>query len=204
MNRTHHLISLAGLALTAACAPQVVSSGSPAPTAPALGQWLRISSCPAHDCSRPYETHEGYLIGLEDDILVLHASGPKGRGYHLEVPTGWLTKIELYRGNKRTGTGVAKGAAKGAGLGAIGGAILGLAGSLFSEAFDFFDTQDSNVGESMVKGAAAGAATGAAVGAVDGAMNGEMQWEEITLDRVRVILCRQRRGESCPGPASAS
>ena len=204
MIRIHHIVPLAGLVLSAACAPHVVSSGSPAPTAPPLGQWLRITHCPAHDCSVHHGRYEGYLIGLEGDTLLLHASGPKGRGYHLEVPTGWLSKIELYRGNKRTGAAVAKGAAKGAGMGAVRGAILGLAGSLFSEAFDFFDSHDTDIGGNMVRGAGAGAATGAAVGAVDGAMNGEMQWEEITLDRVRVILCRQHGGASCPTPAAAS
>jgi hypothetical protein len=193
MTRVHHLAALAGLALTAACVPpHVVSSGSPAPTAPALGQWIRITHCPAHDCSVSAGRVEGYLIGLEGDTLVLHASGPKGRGYHLEVPTGWLTKIELYRGNKRTGAAVAKGAVKGAGVGAAGGAILGLVGSLLSEAFDFFDTYDADIGGNVARGAAAGAATGAVVGAADGVVNGETQWEEIDLDRVRVILCRQQ------------
>jgi hypothetical protein len=35
-------------------------------------------------------------------------------------------------------------------------------------------------------------------------MQGEMQWEEITLDRVRTILCRQHGGANCPVPAAAS
>ncbi len=192
MTRVHHLAALAGLVLTAACGSFVVSPGSPAPTAPALGQWLRITRCATYDCRASQGKHEGYLIGLEGDTLVLHAMGPKGRGYHLEVPTGSLTKIELYRGNKRTGAGVAKKAAKGAGLGAVGGAVFGLAGSLLSEAFDFFDNRDTDVGGNVVRGAGAGAATGAVAGAVDGVMNGDMQWEEIDLDQVRVILCRQQ------------
>jgi len=193
MTRVHHVAALAGLALTAAClSPHVVSSGSPAPTAPAMGQWLRITRCATYDCSASQGKHEGYLIGLEGDTLVLHAMGPKGRGYHLAVPTVSLTKIELYRGNKRTGAGVAKGAVKGAGVGAAGGAILGFVGSLLSEAFDFFDTYDADVGGNVARGAAAGAATGAVVGAADGVVNGETQWKEIDLDRVRVILCRQR------------
>ncbi len=192
MTRVHHIAALAGLVLGAACAPQVISPGSPAPTAPPLGQWIRIRSCPAHDCSAPHRTYEGYLVGLEGDLLVLHASGPDGRGYNLEVPTGWLSKIELYRGNKRTGAGVAKGAVKGAGLGAAGGVVLGLAGSLFSEAFDFFDTRDTDVVGNMARGAVAGAATGAVAGAIEGAMKGDLQWEEVSLERVRAILCLQR------------
>ncbi len=170
----------------------MVSPGSPAPTAPALGQWIRITRCATYDCSANQGRYEGYLIGLEGDTLVLHAMGPKGRGHHLEVPTSGLTKIELYRGNKRTGAGVAKGAAKGAGLGAVGGTLVGLVGSLVSEAFDFFDTYDADVGDNMVRGAGAGAATGAVAGAVDGLMTGDPQWEAIDLDRVRVILCRQQ------------
>jgi len=192
MTRVHHLAVLTGLALTAACGSFAVSPGSPAPTAPALGQWLRITHCPAHDCSASQGGYEGYLIGLEGDTLVLHAMGPKGRGYHLEVPTGWLTKIELYRGNKRTAAGVAKGAAKGAGLGAVGGALVGFVGSLLSDALDFFDTYDADIGGNIARGAAAGAATGAVLGAADGVVNGELQWEEIDLNRVRVILCRQQ------------
>jgi len=192
MTRVHHFAALTGLVLGAACAPQVVSPGSPAPTAPPLGQWIRIHSCLRHDCSARHSTYEGYLVALEGDTLVLHAMGPKGRGYHLEVPTGWLTRIELYRGNNRTGAGVAKGAVKGAGLGAVGGAIFGLVGSLLSEAFDFFDTYDADIGSNVARGAAAGAATGAVLGAADGVVNGEMQWEEIDLNRVRVILCRQQ------------
>ncbi len=192
MTRAHHIAALAGLVLGAACAPQVVSPGSPAPTAPPLGQWIRIRSCPAHDCSAPHRTYEGYLVGLEENTLVLHASGPEGRGYNLEVPTGWLSRIELYRGNKRTGAGVAKGAVKGAGLGAIAGALLGLTGSLLSDALDFFDANDTDVGTNIARGAAAGAASGAAIGAVEGAMKGDPQWEEVSLERIRAILCLQR------------
>lgn len=204
MIRIRHIVPLAALGLSAACSSFVVSPGSPAPTAPALGQWLRITHCATYDCSASQGRYEGYLIGLEGDALLLHASGPKGRGYHLEVPTGSLTKIELYRGNKRTAAGVGKGAAKGAGLGAVGGAIIGLAGSLFSEAFDFFDTRDTDVGGNMVRGAGAGAATGAVTGAIDGLMTGEMQWEDITLDRLRVILCRQRGEADCMAQAAVS
>ena len=120
MTRVHHIAALAGLAVTAACSSFVVSPGSPAPTAPAMGQWIRITHCATYGCTASQGKHEGYLIGLEGDTLVLHAMGPKGRGYHLEVPTSGLTKIELYRGNKRTGAGVAKGAVKGAGRGGGG------------------------------------------------------------------------------------
>jgi hypothetical protein len=193
MSRIHHLVALSGLALTAACGSFVVSPGSPAPTAPPLGQWLRITHCATYDCSASQGRYEGYVIGLEGDTLVLHAMGPKGRGYHVEVPTRALTKIELYRGNKRTAAGVAKGAAKGAGFGALGGAIFGFTGSLISEAFDFFDTYDADIGGNVARGAAAGAATGAVLGAADGVVNGETQWEEIDLHQVRVILCRQQK-----------
>lgn len=197
MIRIRHIVSLACVGLSAACGPHIVSPGSPAPTAPPLGQWLRASHCLSGDCNQRHTTYEGYLIGLKGNTLVLHASGPKGRGYHLELPTGWLTKIELYRGNTRTAAAVAKGAGKGAALGAVGGAMLGLAGSLFAEAFDFFDSRDTDVGRNVGRGAAAGAVAGAAAGAVGGFMEGESQWEEITLDRVRAILCRQHGGGNC-------
>ena len=204
MIRIRHIASLAWVGLSAACGPHIVSPGSPAPTAPPLGQWLRASHCPSGDCNRPHTTYEGYLIGLEGNTLVLHASGPKGRGYHLELPTGWLTKIELYRGNKRTAAAVAKGAEKGAALGAVGGAVLGLAGGILGELLDWSDSHDTRIVEAVGRGAAAGAVYGAGVGAVGGLLQGESQWEEITLDRVRTILCRQHGGGNCPAPAAVS
>ena len=203
MIRIRHIVSLAGVGLSAACGPHVVSSGHPAPTAPPLGQWLRVSHCPSGDCNRPHTTYEGYLIGLEGDTIVLHASGPKGRGYHLELPTGWLTKIELYRGNRRTAAAVAKGAGKGAVAGAALGALTGLAGGILGEIL-WSDSHDSRIVEGLAGGAAAGAVYGAGVGAGGGFMEGESQWEEITLDRVRVILCRQHGGGNCPAPTAVS
>ncbi len=204
MIRVRHIVPLACLGLSAACAPHIVSPGSPAPTAPPLGQWLRASHCPSGDCNQRHTTYEGYLIGLEGNTLVLHASGPKGRGYRLELPTGWLTKIELYRGNKRTAAAVAKGAGKGGLLGAVLGAFAGLAGAILGEALDFSDSHDSRIVEGLAGGAAAGAVYGAGAGAVGGFMEGESQWEEITLDRVRAILCRQHGGGNCPAPTAVS
>lgn len=168
----------------------------PPPPRPIEGLRVRATiSCPATTVCAGYshgESHEGTLILVDSDTLVLYA---KDRRARVGLPVVYIDKLEVYRGRE----GSAAAAAKGAAVGAIGGAVLGAVIGGATEALVGHLDGERDVGEAAGVWAAEGAVVGAIGGAVAGATSGETVWEEVTVEQLREELCHCR----LPQPAAA-
>jgi hypothetical protein len=94
--------------------------------------------------------------------------------------------LEVYRGQHRSGKGVAKGGAKGA----VKGAAVGAAEGLLVGGLSKLLGAEADISKSIKAGIVLGTATGVLVGANQALEEGDAVWERVTLLQLRQQICR--------------
>lgn len=186
---------------SAACSTVPMEVTHPEPVQIVLRVTSTPSCGPGAECPREPGTlrYRGPLVFAEDDSLVMT---DMTLGRRVTVRSGPGTRLEVYRGQKRTVGAVATGAGKGFLAGIAAGAAEGFIAGGLSRLVGV----DVDVGDMVKSGVVIGGSTGALAGGAQGLAEGDAVWETVTLLQLRQQICkcadpdRGRRPEPTPWP----